>query len=77
LGNVKDIEQHLRGNTLDAVITDFAAHTFQWQQPWIAVMWEFNTTWDSLAPLSAAPLVLAAGHRSIFNSSTIQMQSQV
>jgi hypothetical protein len=38
LGNPKHVEQHLRGNTLDAVITDFAAHTFQWQQPLINVL---------------------------------------
>jgi hypothetical protein len=38
LGNVKDIEQRLRGNTLDAVIADFAAHTFQWQPPLINVL---------------------------------------
>jgi hypothetical protein len=36
LGNPKHVEQQLRGNTLDAVISDFTAHTFQRQAPFIA-----------------------------------------
>jgi hypothetical protein len=35
LGNLKDIEQQLRGNALDAIIAYLAAHTCQRQPPWI------------------------------------------
>ena len=37
LVNVKDIEQHLCCDTLDAIVARLAAHTLQRQPPWIAV----------------------------------------
>jgi hypothetical protein len=35
--NLKDIEQQLRRNALDAIVADFTVHPFQWQPPRITV----------------------------------------
>jgi hypothetical protein len=38
LGDFENIEQRLRGDALDAIIADFAAHAFQRQPPWINIL---------------------------------------